>query len=194
MLGAQDCFWEEKGSYTGEISIPMLKNLGVKYIIIGHSERRHHLMATNEMINKKIKKALKANIKTIFCIGEKKRDEDAQYLRFIKKEITEGLSKIPRTQMKNLIIAYEPIWAISSSKNACADTPKNLLEMSIYIRRILFFKFGRKVSKETPILYGGSVNATNARAFLEEGNVQGLLVGRASLKKETFNKLLQSIE
>jgi len=196
-LGAQDFFWENPpkgGSYTGEISVSMLKDFGIRYAIVGHSEERDYLNVTDEMINKKIKTALKAGIKIIFCAGEKERDEDGAYLKFIKKEIHEGLSKISKKDMENLIIAYEPIWAISSSKDAKADTPENLFEMSIYIRRVLFFKFGRKVSKETSILYGGSVDAKNARDFLEKGNVQGLLVGRASWKEKSFIDLLKSIK
>lgn len=195
-LGAQDFFWENPpkgGSYTGEISVAMLKNFGVKYVIVGHSEERNYLNVTDEMINKKIKIALKNNLKVIFCVGEKERDEEGAYLKFIKKEIHEGLNKIPKKSLENLIIAYEPIWAISSSKNAKADSPKNLFEMSIYIRRVLFFKFGRRVSRETPILYGGSVDSKNASDFLENGNVQGLLVGRASWKTKSFIDLLKSL-
>lgn len=196
-LGAQDFFWENPlkgGSYTGEISISMLKNFGVRYVIVGHSEERDYLNVTNEMINRRIKIALKNNLKVIFCIGEKERDEKGAYLKFVKKEIHEGLNKVPKNSLKNLIIAYEPIWAIGGSKGAQADTPKNLFEMSIYIRRVLFFKFGGKVSRETPILYGGSVNSKNASDFLENGNVQGLLVGRASWKVKTFIELLKSIK
>lgn len=195
-LGAQDFFWENPskgGSYTGEISVSMLKDFGLKYAIIGHSERRGYLNVTDEMINKNIKTGLRSGLKIIFCVGEKERDEGGAYLKFIKKEIHEGLDKIPKKSLKDLIIAYEPIWAISSSKGAQADSPENLFEMSIYIRRILFFKFGLKASRETPILYGGSVDAQNARDFLEKGNVQGLLVGRASWKAKSFVDLLKSI-
>lgn len=189
-LGAQDFFWENKGSYTGEISIPMLKNLGVKYVIVGHSERRKYLDATNKTINKKIKIALKSGLKVLFCIGEEKRDEDGKYLKFIKKEITEGLAGIVKKDLKNLIICYEPVWAIGSRK---ADSPENFLQTSIYIRRVLFFKFGRKIAHDVPILYGGSVNSKNAKDFLEKGNAQGLLIGRASLKAKNFVETLKNI-
>lgn len=192
-LGAQDFFWEKKGFYTGEISIPMLKNFGVKYVIVGHSERREYLKANNEIINKKIKSALKSGLKVIFCVGEKERDEGGDYLKFIKQEILEGLSKLNRKDLDNLIIAYEPIWAISSNKNSLADDPQSFFQTSIYIRRVLFFKFGLKVSRQMPILYGGSVDAGNACSFIEEGNAQGLLVGRASLKPKTFTDLLKAI-
>jgi len=192
-IGAQDVFWENKGPYTGEISTTMLKSLGTKYVIVGHSERRRDLGETDEMINKKIKMALKHNLKVIFCVGEERRDERGDYLKFVKKELLNGLGKIARKDFKNLIIVYEPIWAISSQKNAQADTPENLFQMGVYIRRALFFKFGRKIARETPILYGGSVNAKNARDFLERGKAQGLLVGHASLKVDSFIKLLENI-
>jgi triosephosphate isomerase len=192
-LGAQDFFWEKKGSYTGEISITMLKNLGAKYVVVGHSERRQNLGETDEMINKKIKLALKNNLKVIFCVGEKERDEAGDYLKFIKKEVIQGLDKISRKDLKNLIIAYEPIWAISSTRSARSDNPEEFLQISIYIRRVLFFKFGRKVAHQIPILYGGSVDASNARDFLEKGRADGLLIGRASWKAKTFVDLLKSI-
>ena len=192
-LGAQDIFWESKGSYTGEISALMLKSLGVRYVIVGHSERRRDLGETDEMINKKIKTALKHKLKVIFCVGEERRDEGGDYLKFVKKELLSGLEKVARKDFKNVIIAYEPLWAISSQKNAQADTPENLFQMGVYIRRALFFRFGRTIAREVPILYGGSVNAKNARDFLEKGKAQGLLVGRASWNIKTFNAILESI-
>jgi triosephosphate isomerase len=192
VLGAQDVFWEKQGSYTGEISIPMLKNLGAKYVIIGHSERRHYLKSDNEIINKKVKAVLKSNLKAVFCIGETERDEGGDYLKFVKKEIVEGLSKIPRKDLKNLVIAYEPIWAISSSKNSRPDTPEDLFQMTIYIRRVLFSRFGRKIAKSVPIIYGGSVKASNVFEFLDKGNVSGVLVGRASFKADTFTSLIKA--
>lgn len=200
-LGSQDVFWENppsgKVSFTGEVSVSMLKNSGAKYVIIGHSERRSPppggLGETDEMINKKIKTALKKNLKVLFCVGERERDENGEYLKFVKGQIVAGLDKLSRKDLKNLIMVYEPVWAISSSKNARADTPAELFEMSVYIRRILFFKFGKKIAHSTPILYGGSVDALNAKSFLEKGSVQGLLVGRASQKIKTFIELLKNI-
>jgi len=197
-LGAQDFFWEKGGSYTGEISLTMLKDLGVKYVIVGHSERREYFGEDDEVVNKKIKVALRAGLKVIFCVGEKERDDRAEYLKFIKKEIRFGLNKIPRKDLDNLIICYEPIWAISSSRlrsgqDNKADTPESFLEVSIYIRKILFLRYGRKLAHNVPILYGGSVDASNARDFLEKGQAGGLLIGRASWKVNTFVSLLKSI-
>ncbi|MBU2109698.1 triose-phosphate isomerase [Patescibacteria group bacterium] len=193
-LGAQNVFWENPsaggGAYTGEISAQMLKNLNVKYVIIGHSERRKYLGETDEMINKKIKNALNNNLKVIFCIGEQERDIEGSYLYFIKNEIEAGLKNIPRKLFKNLIIAYEPIWAINK-KGKDADKPEDVFQISIYIRRVLLGIMGKELSRSIPILYGGSVEPENAENILKEGGVQGFLVGHASLVPRDFNKILK---
>jgi len=196
-LGAQNVFWENPsaggGAYTGEISAQMLKNLNVKYVIIGHSERRNPPAGggeTDEMINKKIKNALNNNLKVIFCIGEQERDIEGSYLYFIKNEIEEGLKSIPRKLFKNLIIAYEPIWAINK-KGKDADKPEDIFQMSIYIRRILLGIIGKELSRSIPILYGGSVEPENAENILKEGGIQGFLVGHVSLVPKDFNKILK---
>lgn len=195
-LGAQDVFWEDGGSYTGEISAKMLKDLNCEYLIVGHSERRR-LGETDEMINKKIRQALQNNIKIIFCVGETERDEDGNYLQFVKDEIVRGLDKIPAKFLKNLVIAYEPVWAISSATKSGkarfnADTPENAQEMAIYVKRVLVSLFG-KIVRNTPVLYGGSVDEKNAAAFLEKEGINGLLVGRASWSAKTFGELLKNI-
>lgn len=189
-FGVQDLFWEEKGAYTGEISAAMAKNIGAKYAIVGHSERRKYLGETDEMINKKIKNALNNNLKVIFCIGEQERDIEGSYLYFIKNEIEAGLQGIPRKLFKNLIIAYEPIWAIGK-KGKDADKPEDVFQMSIYIRRILLGIIGKELSRSIPILYGGSVEPENTENLLKEGGVQGFLVGHASLVPRDFNKILK---
>jgi len=199
-LGAQDVFWENPpaggGSYTGEISAKMLKNLGVKYVIVGHSECRQ-LGETDEIINKKIKQALKNKIKVIFCVGELKRDEGGEYLQFVKDEIIKGLDRIPAKLFKNLVITYEPVWAISSSAKSDkaqfnADTPENAREMAIYAKRVLVSVFGR-IARNVPVLYGGSVDAKNAASFLNKEGIGGLLVGRTSWNAKTFGELLKNI-
>jgi len=190
-MGSQDLFWEEKGSYTGEISVKMLKDLGVKYVIVGHSERREYLKETNEIINKKIKTALKEGLKVIFCVGEKNR-EPGVYLRFIKEEIEEGLKGVQKKFLKNLIVAYEPIWAIGKGKNAA--TPEDVLQMGIYIKRILLPVAGKDIARNIPILYGGSANINNAEDFLVNGGIQGLLIGRESLIPKHFNEILRIAE
>jgi len=190
-LGAQDIFWDEKKtSYTGEVSATMLKKLGVKYVIIGHSERRGYLGEDNLMVNKKVKYALLSGLKVVFCIGEKKRDEDGEYLNFIKTEILEGLNSVPKKFADNLIVAYEPIWAIGKSGKS-ADSPEKVFEVSIYIKKILVDFFGRQKGERIPILYGGSVDSKNAKNFLSVGRVSGLLVGHKSLETESFKEILR---
>lgn len=189
-LGSQDVFYEEKGAYTGEISANMLKKLGASHVIIGHSERRKYFSETNEIINKKIKIALKNNLKVIFCVGEEKRNEEAEHLRFIKEELEKGLKGIPRKSMKNLVIAYEPVWAIGKT-GKIADKPENILQIIIFIRRILLEIAGKELSRAIPILYGGSVEPGNAEGILKNGGVQGFLVGHASLIPKQFNKILE---
>lgn len=194
-MGAQDVFWEDGGSYTGGISAKILKSLGMKYVIVGHSERRK-LGETDEMINKKIKSALKNKIKVIFCVGELERDEEGRYLTFVKEEMTKGLKKIPSKFFKNLIIAYEPVWAVSSFKAGKAhfhpDTPEDTYQMATYIKRLLVSICG-KIGRNIPILYGGSVDGKNARDFLIKGNIDGLLVGRTSWNAKKFGELLHNI-
>lgn len=186
-IGAQDVFWKDNGAYTGEISPTQLKKLGVKYVIIGHSERREHLQETDELINKKIRSALKAGLKVILCVGEKEREEDSLPV-IIKEELNAGLSGVPKKFSKNIIIAYEPIWAIGSGR---ADKPENLTSTIIYIRRIILGIFGKKVAHEIAILYGGSVNEKNAKSFLEIDGISGLLVGGASLDARKFGAILK---
>jgi triosephosphate isomerase len=189
-LGAQDVFWAEKGAFTGEISAAMLKNLRVKYVIIGHSERRE-MGETDEIIKKKIKTGLKSGLKVIFCIGEKKRDSEGGYLNFIKDQIKEGLRGIPRKLFANLIIAYEPVWAISSRQSSRADNPESVFRTAIFIRRTLLPIVGDRLARRIPILYGGSIELKNAERFLREGGVQGLLVGSQSLIPKNFNEILK---
>jgi len=195
-LGGQDVFWEEGGSYTGEISASMLKNLHAEYVIIGHSERRR-LGETNETVNKKIKQALKYGFKVIFCVGEPERDESENYLQFVKEEVIKGLEQISTRLFKDLIVAYEPIWAISSAKKFgkgffYADTPENVFQMGTYIKRVIVSAFGKNAAN-VPVLYGGSVDAKNAADFLIKGNVDGLLVGRTSWNAKEFGELLKDV-
>jgi len=189
-FGVQDLFWEEKGAYTGEISAAMAKNIGARYAIIGHSERRE-IGETDEIINKKIKTALKSGLKVIFCIGEKERDSEGEYLNFIKEQIKEGLKGISRKLLTNLLIAYEPVWAIRSRKSSRADNPESVFRTAIFIRRTLLPIAGDRLARRIPILYGGSVDLKNAEQFLQEGGVQGLLVGSQSLIPKNFNEILR---
>lgn len=169
-LGAQDCYSQEKGAFTGEVSPLMLKNIGCDYVIIGHSERRKYQKESDDMINEKIKAVLKADLKPILCIDN---------IDQIKKDI-EGLSQ---EDIKNLAVAYEPIWAIGTGK-AC-EIPE-AQEMNVFIKNIL--------GKEMPILYGGSVNSQNAEGYIKEAGFQGLLVGGVSLKPEEFVEIIKKVD
>ncbi len=189
MLGAQDVFWKKEGAYTGEISPAQLYNLNVSHVILGHSERRR-LGETDEIVRDKIKAAFEYRLNVILCIGESKRDEEGHYLAFLKNEIKKSLERIPKKQLARIIIAYEPIWAVGAEAKF-ADTPETLLEISIFIRKILSDTFSKKIAFQVPILYGGSVTEHNAKDFLKNGGVDGLLIGRASLDHHEFNKILK---
>jgi triosephosphate isomerase len=190
--GAQNVFYEDRGSFTGEISAEMLKDFGVRYVIIGHSERRNPPIGegeTDEIINKKIKASLKAGLNVIFCVGEKERDSEGRYLGFLKSQIDEGLKNVSKNYFNRLILAYEPIWAIGTGGEA--DNPEGTARVAIFIRRALLPLLGNENGKKIPVLYGGSVTAKNADDFLKNGGVDGLLVGRASLDPKIFNEILK---
>jgi len=190
-LGAQNSFYEESGAYTGEISAGMIYDAGARYVILGHSERRA-MGETNEEINKKIKSALSAGLIPIFCVGEKTRDENHEYLNLIKTQVEECLRGILRTSISKVIIAYEPVWAIG--KDALREaTPAEFLEMKIFIKKVLSDLFGVKI--EIPrILYGGSLDEKNVEDFIKLGEADGFLVGRASLDPGKFGKIISIIE
>jgi len=188
-IGAQDCFWEEKGAFTGEISPQMLKNLGCQYVIVGHSERRRYLRETDEMINKKIKVALSSKLKPVFCVGETKKEKNqGQGLRVLNSQISRGLKKITEKEAKNIIIAYEPVWAIGTGKPCDTNT---VLTQSLIIRGVIKKMFSPDVSKRIPILYGGSVASENAVDFIKEAKTDGLLIGGASLNLKEFIKIIK---
>jgi len=190
-LGAQDCFWEEKGAFTGEASPSMLKNLGCQYVILGHSERRRYFNETDEMINKKIKTALIAKLKPIFCIGETQKQRDkGESSNILKSQLEKGILGISKKGMKNVTIAYEPVWAIGTGKPCDINTAQT---MGLLIRKIITRIFGYSISKKLPILYGGSLNSKNAASYIFEANFQGLLVGGASLNPQEFSKIVKEV-
>lgn len=190
-LGAQDCFWEDKGSFTGEISLPMLKSFGCKYVIIGHSERRQFLNETDRMINKKIKAALIKNLRPIFCLGESKKDKDrGKTQTVLKRQLENGLKKISKSDIKKIIFAYEPLWAIGSGK-PCSLDEANVIRL--FIKKVVTQKYFRSITNEIKILYGGSVNSSNVKNFIQEAGFQGVLVGGVSLKPKEFIKLVKNI-
>lgn len=182
--GAQDCFWEERGAFTGEISPLMLKDLGVKYVIIGHSERRRNLNETDEMINKKLKAALKVGLRPILCVSSKKRGETAR--KEMEVQLKRALVRIKKSEIKNIIITYEPIWAISTTKGSVVATPRNTREGEVFIRKNLTKLFNKNTAKKVKIIYGGSVDSKSIQGFIKDAQMDGVLVGAASLKAKEF--------
>ncbi len=195
-LGAQNAFYGEVGAYTGEVSAEMLYGAGVRYVILGHSERRNPSAGggeTNEVINKKIKASLTAGLHPILCVGESIRDENHGYFNLVKNQLEECLAGISRNSISKIIIAYEPIWAISSTKDRKDATANDSLEMAIFIRKILSDKFGSDAGK-VRIIYGGSVSEKNALDFLKNGGADGLLAGRVSLEAKKFIEIAKICE
>lgn len=188
MLAAQNSFYEDRGAYTGEISPAMLRALGVKYVILGHSERREHAGEIDSIINAKVKAVLRAGLNAVLCIGEKSR-EDENFQVFVRDELRKDLEGVSRRFLSRIIVAYEPIWAIGTGKTV---KPGDLFEMATYIRRSLLDLFGVKAAHKIPVLYGGSVDAKNAKSFLDVSGVNGLLVGGSSLNSVEFKKILRS--
>ncbi len=184
ILAAQNMFYEEKGAYTGEVSPLMLKDIGCRYVIIGHSERRQYFNETDEIVNKKIKAAEKAGLGVILCIGESLEEREAgKTFHVLDREIDKGLNEI---DIENIVIAYEPIWAIGTGKTA---TPEQAQEAHAYIRERLRVKYGNK-AEEVRIIYGGSVTPENIDSLMACRDLDGALVGGASLKVESFVKIV----
>jgi triosephosphate isomerase len=185
ILAAQDVFYEEKGAYTGEVSPVMIVDIGCKYVIIGHSERRQYFKETDEVINKKIKASKNAGLKVIFCIGESLEAREAgKTFDILKRQLDEGLVGV---NPDNIVIAYEPIWAIGTGKTA---TPEQAQEVHAYIRDRLRKAYGNKAD-ELCILYGGSVTPDNVDSLMACQDVDGALVGGASLKVESFTRIVK---
>lgn len=181
-LGAQNTHWEDKGAFTGEISPQFLIALGCEYVIIGHSERRKYFFEDNEMINKKIRKVLSSNLKPVFCIGENlKEREEGKTLMIIENQLREGLKDVK--ELDEMVIAYEPVWAIGTGVNA---TPAQAREVHSFIRDFISKNYGKEKNENLRIIYGGSVNKDNIKELLKEEEIDGVLVGGASIKLEEF--------
>ena len=188
-LAAQDIFWEEKGAYTGEISPIMLLDAGCKQVIIGHSERRQYFSEEDVIVNRKIKAAKTAGLGVIFCVGEALEEREAgKTFDVIKREVEMGLAEI---DPENLVVAYEPIWAIGTGKTA---TTEQAQEMHAHLRSILAGQYGEAIAKEIPVLYGGSVKANNAKEIFNCPDVDGGLVGGASLIAADFIEIIRSLK
>ena len=183
-VGAQNMYFEESGAYTGEVSPTMLKSLGVEYVIIGHSERREIFGETDESVNNKIKAAFKHEIKPILCVGETlKIREDGNAINYTLNQIRKDLKDISGDEISNLTIAYEPIWAIGTGKNA---TPQDANEMCKAIRDEIGRIYGKEISENLIIQYGGSVKPSNVKELMSMPDIDGALVGGASIKVDDF--------
>jgi triosephosphate isomerase len=183
-IGGQNVFWEEKGAYTGEISAPMLKDVGCTYVVLGHSERRQYFGETNATVNRKIKAVLAHDLTPILCIGESLDErEKGETINKVKTQISEGLGGFDGDTIQKIILAYEPIWAIGTGLTA---SPEQAQEIHSFIRNELSEKYGNHVGSCAIILYGGSVKPANTFSLLKEKDINGALVGGASLKAESF--------
>jgi triosephosphate isomerase len=184
-LGAQNLFWEDEGAFTGEVSAPMLKAVGCQYVIIGHSERRQYFGETNETVNKKIFAALKHNLWPIVCIGETLEErEKNETFKVIEKQVQEGFKNLDSSNWLQVTIAYEPVWAIGTGKTA---TPKQAQEVHAFIRGLL----PKEVASQVRILYGGSIKPENIKELMAQPDIDGGLVGGASLKVESLVKIIK---
>lgn len=184
-IGAQNMHWEENGAYTGEVAPEMLKCINVEYVIIGHSERRQYFNETDETVNKKIKSALKHELKPIVCVGETlEQRENGEAEEVVTMQILKALEELTVEDLQNIIIAYEPIWAIGTGKTATSEDANNMCKI---IREKIKEKFQ---SDDITILYGGSVKSANAKELFTMSDIDGGLVGGASLKVDEFSKIV----
>ena len=188
-LGAQNINENEKGAYTGEVSADMLLDLKVEYVVIGHSERRTIYKESNELINKKVLNAIKKGLKVILCVGELLSEREANKTNeIVKTQIVEGLKNISKEDMKSIVIAYEPVWAIGTGKVA---TPEQAEEVHAFIREIITGIYDKNIADNLIIQYGGSVNDSNVDGLMNKPNIDGALVGGASLKIDSFTRIAE---
>ncbi len=188
-MGAQDAYWQDEGAFTGEVSVKMLKDVGCKYIIIGHSERRQFFGETNDTVNKKLKAVLAAGLTPIVCVGEMLAErEGGKTFSVIEDHVKNGLAGLSASDAVKAVIAYEPVWAIGTGKTA---TPAQAQEVHAYIRGLLGKIFGKETADQIRIQYGGSVKPDNIEELMRQPDVDGALVGGASLKVDSFSDLVK---
>lgn len=194
-IGAQDCFWERKGSYTGGVSATSIKSLGGEYVILGHSERRKYFGETDELMALKLKAATNVGLKSILCVGEtaedKKKDLTGQVLN---KQLDGCLNNLPQGQLDRLLVCYEPVWAISSNNPTEPPTADEIMTARLMIKKILVKKYGAKLAEKVKILYGGSVDQRNIKEVCLDTGMDGVLVGKASLVPSEFFGIMQKME
>ncbi len=188
--GAQNMYFEASGAYTGEISAEMLRHLGVDWVILGHSERRAIFGESDELINQKVKAALDNSLKPILCVGETIEEREAgDMFKVVETQLTEGLKDIDEAKAEEVVIAYEPVWAIGTGKTA---TPEMAQEVHGYIRKLLNALFGEVKGEKIRILYGGSMKPSNADELLSQKDIDGGLIGGAALQANSFLELIES--
>lgn len=189
-VGAQDLYWEDSGAFTGEVSAPLLKEIGVKYVIVGHSERRQFFGETNQTVNKKIHAALRHGLTPIVCVGEVLQEREGnKTFDTIETQCKESLAGLNAEEMKKIVIAYEPVWAIGTGKTA---TPPQAQEVHQFIRQWLIKMYQDKVAMAVRIQYGGSVKPENIAELMAQPDIDGALVGGASLKAEVFIQIVKN--
>jgi len=187
-VAAQNCYPEPSGAFTGEVSPPLLRDIGCRYVIVGHSERRQIFGETDAFTNAKIRAALEAGLLPIFCIGETLEERnDGRMFDVLSRQVAGGLDGLSRDQMSDLVVAYEPVWAIGTGKTASDDQAE---EAHAFIRKLLRESFGEQTADATRILYGGSVKPGNVDGLMARENIDGTLVGGASLKAEDFSRIV----
>ncbi len=188
-LGAQDMHWEDKGAYTGEVSASMLKDVGCEYVIIGHSERREYFAENNQTVNKKVKAALRHNLIPIVCVGERLEERDeGKTFDVVKDHIENGLRDLNDNEILKVVIAYEPVWAIGTGRTA---TPKQAQEVQKFIRALLAKTYNEEIAQSIRIQYGGSVRPDNIAELMHEEDIDGALVGGASLELDSFVEIVR---
>lgn len=189
-VGAQDVYFEQKGAFTGEISPAMLKDVGCTYVLCGHSERRHVIHESDELVGKKVTAAISGGLLPILCVGELLEERDAgQTEQVVERHLRTGLAGLSADKMSAVTIAYEPVWAIGTGRTA---TPQQAQEVHAFIRALLGKMYSAKLAQEIRIQYGGSVKADNAKELMTQEDVDGLLVGGASLKADEFVRIIQA--
>lgn len=189
MLGAQDVFWEDEGAFTGEISPKMLKDAGARYVIVGHSERRLYFNETDENVNKKVKTVLRYGMVPIMCVGERLEDRDhGLTFEVLEKQITRGLKEFTKEEVVRIVIAYEPVWAIGTGRTA---TPQEAQDSHKFIRDLIGRLYEKETASKVRIQYGGSVKPENISKLMSEEDIDGALVGGASLDLNSFVQIVE---
>ena len=189
-LAGQNCHWEDAGAYTGEVSAPMLKEAGCRYVIIGHSERRQYFGETDETVNRRVRAVLRSGMLPIVCIGETLPEREAgRMLEVVSRQLTGGLAGFGAPEVLRFVIAYEPVWAIGTGRNATSNQAQ---EVHAHIRAHLTSSFGRETAEQVRIQYGGSVKPDNAAELMSKPDVDGALVGGASLKAADFAAIVRA--